>query len=400
MLKVVKVRLYPTQPQKTQLSKAFGCTRWLHNRFLALTNETYKSTGKGLSRYDLQKQLPELKKEHEWLGETYSQCLQVVCLNLSRAFINFFEKRSPSGAEPSARSAFPRFKSKHGKQSLSYPQNVKVLDNCLKFPKLGEVYAKVHRPIEGKVKTVTISLNKAGQYYASVLFEDSKEKPKQSTDGKAIGIDMGLTHFCITSDGSKYDNPRWLEKHERNLILKQKALSRKQKDSNNRNKTRVKVAKVHNKISRCREDFQHKLSRKIVNENQVIVVENLNIKGMVKNHCLAKSISQVGWGSFMTMLKYKAEDEGKVYLEIDRFFPSSKTCSNCLNIVDSLPLDIRHWTCNSCGTKHDRDINASINIRDEGMRIISSGTGDKAYCPDVRRSRGGRKKTTTTLSVG
>ena len=156
MLKVVKVRLYPTQQQKTQLSKAFGCTRWRHNRFLALTNETYKNTGKGLSRYDLQKQLPALKKEYEWLGETYSQCLQVVCLNLSRAFINFFEKRS----------AFPRFKSKHGKQSLSYPQNVKVLDNFLKFPKLGEIYAKLHRPIEGKIKTVTVSLNKAGQYYA------------------------------------------------------------------------------------------------------------------------------------------------------------------------------------------------------------------------------------------
>ena len=181
---------------------------------------------------------------------------------------------------------------------------------------------------------------------------------------------MGLTHFCITSDGSKYDNPRWLDKHDRNLTIKQQALSRKQKGSNNRNQARIKAAKVHNRISRCREDFQHKLSRKIVNENQVIVVENLNIKGMVKNHCLAKSISQVAWGSFMTMLKYKAEEEGKVYLEIDRFFPSSKTCSNCLNVVDSLPLDIRIWQCPSCQTIHDRDINAAINIRDEGLRLL------------------------------
>ena len=392
MLKVIKIRLYPTSHQKQLLSQDFGNCRWVWNYFLNLMNQTYKKTGKSLSGYEVKKLLPQLKKQDDtsWLKLTYSQCLQSVCLNLGIAFKNFFEKRS----------AFPRFKSKHGKQSLSYPQNVKVLDDCLKFPKLGEIYAKVHRPIEGKIKTVTISLNKTGQYYASVLFEDGKEKPKQSTDGKAIGLDMGLTHFCITSDGSKYNNPRWLEKHERNLTLKQKALSRKPQGSNNRNKAQVKVAKVHNKISRCREDFQHKLSRKIVNENQVIVVENLNIKGMVKNHCLAKSISQVGWGSFMTMLKYKAEDEGKVYLEIDRFFPSSKTCSNCLNVIDSLPLDIRHWTCNSCGTTHDRDINASINIRDEGMRIISSGTGDKAYCPDVRRSRGGRKKTTTPLSVG
>jgi putative transposase len=390
MLKVVKVRLYPTEQQKIQLSQAFGCTRWLWNRFLALTNETYKNTGKGLSRYDLQSQLPSLKKEFEWLGETYSQCLQVVCLNLSRAFINFFEKRSQ----------YPRFKSKHGKQSLSYPQNVKVGNGYVKFPKLGEIYAKIHRPIEGTVKTVTITKNKANQYCASILFEDGKQQPKPSTEGKAIGLDMGLTDFCITSDGSKYDNPRWIDKHKRNLTIKQQALSRKQKGSSNRDKARLKVAKVHNRISRCREDFHHKLSRKIVNENQVIVVENLNIKGMVKNHCLAKSISQVGWGSFMTMLKYKSEQDGTVYLEIDRFFPSSKTCSHCLNVVESLPLDIRTWTCDSCGTKHDRDINASINIRDEGLRIISSGTGDKAYCPDVRRSRGGRKKATITLSVG
>jgi putative transposase len=379
MLKTVKVRIYPTEQQKEQLARAFGSTRWLWNRFLALTNQTYKNTGKGLSRYDLQSQLPSLKKEYQWLRETYSQCLQVVCLNLSRAFINFFEKRSQ----------FPRFKSKHGKQSLSYPQNVKILENVIKFPKLGEIYAKIHRPVEGKVKTVTISKNKAEQYYVSILLEDGKQLPQQTAKGKVLGIDMGLTDFCITSDGSKYANPRWIDRHEGNLIRKQQALSRKQKGSKNRDQARLKVAKVHNRISRCREDFHHKLSRKIVNENQVICVENLNIKGMVKNHCLAKSISQVGWGSFMTMLKYKAEQEGKVYLEIERFFPSSKTCSNCLNIVDSLPLDIRVWTCDSCGTKHERDLNAAINIRDEGMRIISSGTGDKAYCPDVRRdSRG------------
>jgi putative transposase len=390
MLKVVKVRLYPTEQQEIQLSQAFGCTRWLWNRFLALTHETYKNTGKGLSRYDLQKQLPSLKKDFEWLAETYSQCLQAVCLNLSRAFINFFEKRSQ----------FPRFKSKHGKQSLSYPQNVKILEEAIKFPKIGEIYAVIHRPIEGKVKTVTISKNKANQYYASVLLEVEGDFPPVSTEGKAIGLDMGLTDFCITSDGSKYANPRWIDRHERNLIRKQQALSRQQKGSNNTEKSRLKVAKVHNRISRCREDFQHKLSRKIVNENQVIVVENLNIKGMVKNHCLAKSISGVGWGQFMTMLKYKCEQEGKVYLEIDRFFPSSKTCNHCLNVVDSLPLDIRQWQCPGCGTKHDRDINASICIRDEGLRIMTSGTGGKAYCPDVRRSRGGRKKSTTTLSVG
>jgi putative transposase len=231
-------------------------------------------------------------------------------------------------------------------------------------------------------------------------FDDGKDKPKYCTDGKAIGIDLGLNHFAVTSDGSKFDNPRILGKHERNLKLKQQQLSRKQKGYNNRNKARKRGARVHRKITNCRENFLHKLSRRIVNENQVIVVENLNIKGMMQNHCLAKSIHQVGWGMFCTMLKYKAEAEGKVYQEVDRFFPSSKTCHVCLNQVSSLPLDVRSWTCEYCQTTHDRDINAAINLRDEGLRIMTSGAGDKACRPDVSRSNRGRKKSTTTLSVG
>ena len=200
---------------------------------------------------------------------------------------------------------------------------------------------------------------------------------------------MGLNHFAITSNGSKFDNPKWLSKHEQNLKLKQQKLSRRQKGANNRNQARLAVAKIHNKIARCREDFLHKLSRRIVNENQIICVENLNVKGMVKNHNLAKAISQVGWGMFCTMLKYKADNAGKVYQEVDRFFPSSKTCNVCLNQVKSLPLDIRYWDCNNCGTKHiDRDINAAKNIRDEGLRILASGTGVTAYRPDVRQRVG------------
>ena len=175
---------------------------------------------------------------------------------------------------------------------------------------------------------------------------------------------------------------------------------RKQKGSHNRNKARKKVARVHRKVANCREDFLHKLRRRLVDENQVVVTENLNVKGMIKNHCLARAIGQVGWGMFMTMLKYKAEQDGKTYLEVDRFFPSSKTCHVCLNQVDSLPLDVRTWTCDKCHTTHDRDVNAAINLREEGLRILPCGTRDKAYCPDVRRGRGGRKKSTTPLSVG
>jgi len=393
MLKVVKVRIYPDSSQKLALAKAFGSCRWVWNKFLSLMNETYKETGKGLSGYDVKKLLPELKKQEEtaWLKETYSQCLQQVCLNLGVAFNNFFERRAK----------YPNFKSKHGKQSLQYPSNVSIKDDYLNVPKIGLIYAKIHRPIEGKIKTVTITKNYCNQYYASILVDDGKDKPESSTEGKAIGIDLGLTHFAITSEGSKFDNPKILNKHEKNLKRKQQQLSRKQKGSNNRNKARLKVAKVHKKITNCREDFLHKLSRRIVNENQVIVVENLNVQGMMQNHCLAKAIQQVGWGQFCTMLKYKAEQEGKVYLEVDRFFPSSKTCHVCLNRVDSLALDIRYWECPKCGAKHDRDINAAINIRDEGLRILkTSGTGDKACRQTVSRGKGGRKKSTTTLVSG
>ena len=352
MLRVVKVRLYPDVQQQQSLAQAFGSCRWLWNYFLNLMNQTYQETGKGLSGYEIKKIIPQLKKEHEWLSLTYSQCLQQVCLNLGVAFNNFFEKRAK----------YPRFKSKHGKQSIQYPQNIKIADSQLILPKIGKVSAIIHREIEGKIKTVTITKNCSEQYFAAILFEDGKQKPESIAEGKAIGIDLGLTHFAITSDGSKFDNPRILNKHEKNLKIKQQQLSRKEKGSSNRNQARKKVAKVHRKITNCREDFLHKLSRRIVNENQVIVVENLHVKGMMHNHCLAKSIQQVGWGMFCTMLKYKAENEGKIYQEVDRFFPSSKTCHVCLNQVGKLPLDIRYWTCEKCQSKHDRDINAAINL--------------------------------------
>ena len=380
MYKAYKFRIYPNTEQEIALAKSFGCCRWFWNYSLNLCQETYQSTGKGLTRGYIQGLLPSLKKEYEWLTDAYSQCLQVVALNLSQAYQNFFEKRAK----------LPRFKSKHGRQSISYPANVKFEEDYLKLPKIGLVYCVRHREFEGTIKTVTISKNPDGKYYASILVDDGSELPSQSSDGKAIGIDLGLNHFAITSNGSKYDNPRHLAKHQRNLKRKQQKLSRKKKGSNNRQKARGKVAKVHSKISRCREDFLHKLSRKIVNENQVIAVENLNVKGMVRNHNLAKAISDCGWGMFCTMLKYKAEWEGKTYIEVDRFFPSSKTCNVCLNQVGSLPLDVRTWTCEHCKTIHDRDINAAINIRDEALRILSLGTSDTAYGGDVR-PKGGRK---------
>ncbi|VXD25898.1 transposase [Planktothrix serta PCC 8927] len=369
MFQGYKFRIYPAIEQQIALAKSFGCCRWYWNYALNLCQETYKTTGKGLSRKAIQGLLPQLKQEYPWLKDAYSQCLQVVALNLYTAYKNFFEKRA----------RLPQFKSKHGRQSISYPQSVKVEGDYLKLPgKVGLIYCRRHREFEGTIKTVTISKNRDGKYYASVLVDDGKEIPNSSTNGKAIGIDLGLTHLAITSDGDKYSNPKHFAKHQRNLKRKQQKLSRKQKGSNSRQKARLKVAKVHAKIARCPEDFLHKLSRKIVNENQIIAVENLAVKNLVRNPKLAKAISDCGWGMFGTMLKYKAEKEGKTYIEIDRFFPSSKTCNVCLNQVGSLPLDVRSWPCEHCQTLHDRDINASINIKNEALRILSLGTSDTA----------------------
>lgn len=387
MKHAVKVRIYPNDEQIEALSKAFGCARWFWNNSLAETNRLYEETGKGLSQQGMNDRLPALKKEFEWLAEPYSQVLQSVSLNLSRAFINFFEGRAK----------FPNFKSKHGKQSIQYPQNVKITNEGLKLPKIGIVPAKIHRTFDGKLKTVTVSLTPSGKYFASLLFDDEQPGVEKSIDGKAVGIDLGLTHFAITSDGSKFDNPRVLKKHSRNLKRKQQKLSRKQKDSNRRKKARRLVARVHERIANTRKDFLHKLSRKLVNENQVIVAGNLAVKNMVKNHNLAKAISDASWSEFTRMLSYKAGNEGKTYLEVDRFFPSSKTCSVCLNRIGDLPLDIRSWQCQNCGTKHDRDVNAAINIRDEGLRILALGTSASANGGKVSPKVGRKKSVSKAL---
>ncbi len=361
MHKAYKFRIYPTAEQRQYFAGAFGCCRWFWNYSLNLCQLTYKETGKGLSRAAIQGMLPVLKVEYPWLKDgAYSQSLQVVALNLTTAYKNFFDKRG----------GFPSFKSKHDRQSVSYPQNVKVLESAIKFPIIGEVKAKIHREYDGTTKTVTVSKNRDGSYFASVLVDDGIAALESSTEGKVIGLDVGLSDFLVTSDGSKYKHRRATAKHAKNLQRKQQKLSRKVKGSNRRNKARKLVAKVSSKIKRVREDFLHKLSRKIVNENQVIVVENLNIKGMVRNHCLAKAIADAGWGMFATMLKYKAEMTGKVYLEIDRFFPSSKTCNHCLHRVSEMNLKIREWTCPKCESVNDRDINAALNIRDEGLRFL------------------------------
>lgn len=388
MLKAVKARIYPTKTQQDHLAKAFGCVRWVWNQSLNTMKDTYEDTGRGVSAMTMKKAIPGWKAEYEWLSECYSQSLQQSVLNLGVAFGNFFDGWA----------GYPSFKRRHGRQSLQYPANVKVLnEGKIKFPgKLGTVKAKIHRELIGKLKTVTVSMLTDGRYYASLLIDDGIEKPEPSSEGKAIGIDLGLTDFAVTSDGSKYQNPRHLKKHERNLKRKQRKLSRKKdKTTNKRRKAKKALARVHSKIARVREDCLHKLSRKIVDENQIIVVEDLAVKNMVKNHNLAKAISDVGWGSFCTMLKYKAEQEGKIYLEVDRFFPSSHLCSNTLQRVSKMDLSVRMFDCPHCGQRHDRDINAAINIKNEGLRILALGSSATALGGNVRPKKYGRKSTTS-----
>jgi putative transposase len=382
--KVVQVRLYPTNEQQTQLAQAFGCSRWWWNYALNKSIETYQQTGKGLGRSALNALLPELKKAEDtcWLADCYSQVLQATTLNLTTAYKNFFEGRA----------RFPRFKSKHGKQSIQYPQNVLIVEGNVKLPgNIGVVKAKIHRPIEGKIKTVTVSKTPSGKYFASILTELEGEQPT-TTEGKIYGVDLGLKHFAVVTDGervSKYDNPKHLARHEKNLKRKQKKLARKQKGSNSRKKYRKVVAKVYERVSNSRQDFLHKLSYKLVSDSQAVIVESLNVKGMVRNHNLAKAISDVGWGTFTNFLAYKLERKGGKLVEIDRWFPSSKLCSNCFYQVNEMPLDVREWTCRRCGTHHDRDGNAAINIRAEGIRwLLAEGSAVSAVGGEVRPHMG------------
>ncbi|KOP26142.1 transposase [Hapalosiphon sp. MRB220] len=382
--KAVQVRLYPSKEQEALLAQAFGCSRWWWNYALKKSIETYKQTGKGLGQSALNTLLPKLKKAEDakWLADCYSQVLQATTLNLTTAYKNFFDKHAK----------FPKFKSKHGKQSIQYPQNVKIVDGNVKLPgNIGIVRAKIHRPIEGKIKTVTVSKTPSGKYFASILTEIEVNNPSVA-EGKIYGVDLGLKHFAVVTDGekvSKYDNPKHIAKHEKNLKRKQQKLAHKEKGSNSRNKYRKVVAKVYERVSNSRQDFLHKLSYKLVSDSQAVIVEDLHVKGMVRNHNLAKAIMNCGWGTFTNFLSYKLERKGAKLVEIDRWFPTSKLCSNCFYQMGEMPLDVREWTCLHCGTHHDRDGNAAINIRTEGIRMLKAeGSAVSAVGGEVRPKMG------------
>jgi putative transposase len=359
MLRAFKYRMYPTKNQEEMVNKHFGACRYMYNWGLEYKIRTYKETGKSISRFALNKEITLLKQSEVWLKEINSQSLQGATLNLDNAFTRFFREKK----------GFPHFKSKKNRiQSFNVPQNYKVdfNNNEIYLPKLGWVKTKLHRQFKGKQQTATISMTNTGKYYISILIDDEQSLPEKVKFNQKtiIGLDMGLNHFLITSEGVKVDNPRPLKQQLKRLKGEQRKLSRKKKCSNNRNKQRIKLSKIHERIRNIREDFQHKLSKSIVCENQAIAIEKLNIKGMLRNHNLAQSISDVGWAGFMEKLKYKCEWYGKTLLQLGQFEPSSKICSNCGHHHPDLKLHHREWICSDCGIVHDRDVNAAVNIRD------------------------------------
>ncbi len=376
MRKAARVRIYPTTEQKQLLAKQFGCARFWWNKALDLQYEHRSSNGRWLKRTELNAMLPKLKKELPWLKtDCYSQVLQATTKNLEQAMKNWFEGRAKK----------PKFKARKNKQSISFPQNVSIVGKYLKIPKVGLVKTKITQEIEGEIKTVTISVNPSGKYYGSIGLDLGEQGLVTSSDGKILGIDLGLKDYVTCHNGedsSRVKHPKWLKRHQRNLRQQQKQLARRKKTSKRREKARNLVARVHEKLSNSRQDFLHKLSRKITDENQVVVVENLNIRGMVKNRKLSKAIAQSGWGMFLNFLEYKLKHKGGVLVEIDRFFPSSKLCSSCGHKYQDLQLFEREWTCSACGTKHQRDENAAKNIRLEGIRIL--GLGHSPHGDDVR----------------
>lgn len=366
MLKAFQYRLYPNKEQLEKIDKNIGCARWIYNYALAKRTKAWQQEKKNLNRFDIQKDLPKLKKQEEtkWLKEADSQALIFSLLNLDNAYQKYFKEHK----------GYPKFKSrKKSKQNYSTYHCIKIdWDNQkLSIAKNKNIKIKLHRIFKGKTRQITISRTPTGKYYASILveMEDKKKEKSKVTEETTIGIDLGIKHFATISDGRKIDNPRVLYKYEKKLAREQKRLSRKKKGSNNKNKQRIKVARVHEKVTNIRKDFLHKLSYQLTNENQTnsIVMEDLNVNGMLKNRKLSKAIANVSWNKFVGFLAYKCDWYGINLLKIGRFEPSSKLCSECGIINQELTLSDREWICKNCGNKLDRDVNASINIKRFGL---------------------------------
>jgi len=374
-----KFKILPTRAQQDRLDQMFGCSRFVWNYFLDLNNKIYLEAKekdlkkKHLNYYDCANQLTDLKKKNEWLKEANSQSLQQTLKDLDTSYNRFFKKQS----------GFPNFKSKKNRQSFRIPQFFELNENQISFPKFKEgIKTIVHREIKGNIKYATISKTKTEKYFVSITTD--YEVKKKRTSNNSIGIDLGIKDFAVSSDGKKYNLE--LKRNDSKIKFLHRKLSKKKNGSNNKKKARLQLALQYEKAENRKQDFQHKLSDKLCKENKLIAIEDLNIKGMVKNHCLAKSISNQSWYSFITKLEYKSERYSGKIEKTNRFYPSSKTCSNCGYINQDLTLKNREWTCKECGVKHDRDILASQNILAQVQRELNLKGGGNRHLKPVELS--------------
>lgn len=355
-----KYRLYPNKEQREILEQHFGATRWMFNYGLNKKIESYQKNKKNISCFDISKELPKLKKQEKtkWLKNINAQSLQKSLNQLDNAYTSFFRKQNK----------FPKFKSKKGKHSFAISQGNKIDYKKQKatFVKIGTIKIKLDEKISGRILKATISKNKINQYFVSYCVEENTKLPKTKKikEKTTIGIDLGIKHFATLSNGKKINNPKYLIKSEQRIKVLQKRFSKKQIKSNRRKKAIFKVSKLHNKVANQRSNFLHNLTYRLTHDSQVdsIAIENLSINKMMKNHRLAKSISDVSWNEFVRQLTYKCKWYGKNLLIIGRFEPSSKMCS-CGEINNNLSLSDRNWTCQKCGTSHDRDVLAANNIK-------------------------------------
>ena len=387
-----KFRLQPIVQQEVLLNKHFGCVRYLYNHFLNQRTTAYKENNETQNYYDNAVEIPKLKKELPWLKEVGSQALQYAVKQLQNGYDNFFRKCKQ---KVKGKKGFPRYKSKHGKQSFKVMQNVKLVEGKLVIPKfLDGIPIILHRELEGEIQFATISKNKTGQYHVSITV--SREMPQLSPTDKMVGIDLNVM-ANVDSDGNAELNPRPAKQYQERLKLLHQRVSRKAKGGKNRSKAKKQLAKLYLKVTNKREDHLHKLSKSMIDENQVIVCEDLSVESMLakvspderdearwKERKRHRDIQDCGWSSFVNKLKYKAEWYGREFIQVSRWFPSSQLCNNCNYQNKELkPID-REWTCWNCWEHNDRDFNSAKNILAEGLRIRTSGTEGIAYCPDVR----------------